>query len=117
MNLSHRAVLATLKSDIDKEFGQDVVWISKTGITSTVTGTFSFIESDVITTSKSKNAGQLHVDVITATFCVSPNQCPCEEGDRLEIDDVSYLILPFQQSEFEIVLPLKVTQNKDHNWR
>ena len=117
MNLSHRAVLDELKSNIDKEFGQDVIWISQTGTTDIITGTFSFIERDVNTTSKSKTAGQLHIDVITATFCVSPHHCPCEEGDRLEIDGVSYLILPFQKGEYEIVLPLKITQNKDHNWR
>ena len=117
MNLSHRAVLDSLKSDIDRVFGQEVIWISQTGTTDTITGTFSFIENDVNTTSKSKTAGQLHVEVITATFCVSPNQCPCEEGDRLEIDGVTYFILPFQKAEFEIVLPLKVTQSTDHNWR
>lgn len=117
MNLNHRNALDQLKRDIDKEVGQEAIWTSQTGTTDTITGTFSFIESDVNTTSKSKTAGQLHTDVTTATFCVSPTYCPCTEGDRLEIEGESYLVLPFKNAEFEIILPLKITQNKDHNWR
>ncbi|MBJ7539891.1 head-tail joining protein [Marinomonas transparens] len=117
MNLSHRAVLEALKSDVDEEFGQEVIWTSDDGQSEVLTGTFSFVDEEVAAKSKTNKVGQLHVDVVSATFSVEPSACLCKSGDRLDIEGVSYLILPFHQSEFEIVLPLKVTKDKSHSWR
>lgn len=117
MNLRHHADLDALKSDIDELFGIQATWLSKVGQTGTLTGTFSFIEKEIHTHSKAKQAGQIYLDTVIATFCVRPTQCVCEEGDTLQIDGVDYLVLPFHKGEFETVLPLKVTQQKDHNWR
>ena len=117
MNLSHRAALDLLKREIDEEFGEVVVWISQVGQSDNLTGTFSLQDKEVTVKGKTSRNSQFHMDSVTATFAVSPNNLPCKEGDFLEISGIRYVILPFNSDEFSVVLPLKPVQEKDQNWR
>lgn len=117
MNLSHRAVLNELKSDIDEEFGEEAVWISQAGQSARLQGTFSIQDEEVSVGGKSSKSSRLYLDSMTATFSVSPVNLLCKEGDFLEIGGVRYVILPFNFDEFSVVLPLKIAQEKDPNWR
>ena len=117
MNQSHQALLEELKQEIDGEFGESAVWIHAEGYSDNVFGTFSAIDKQLNIKGHSKKVGQLSVDSVCATFSMAPKAVKGKEGDRLVINGQSYLILPFKPGAFETVIPLKITKNKNHNWR
>lgn len=117
MNTSHQALLEALKQDIDDEFGESALWIHAEGYSDNVFGTFSMLDKQLNIKGHTKKVGQLSVDSVCATFSMAPKAVKGTDGDRLVINDQSYLILPFKPGAFETVIPLKITTNKNHNWR
>ena len=118
MNNEHKAFLADLKDSIDAEFGEEAVWLSSNGHTDVVFGTFSLTDKSFKAKSQGKNKqGEITLDVVTATYAMKPDKVKIKEGDRLMINGQTFFVLPFNTGDFETIIPLKLTQNKNHNWR
>jgi len=118
LNNQHKAVLADLKSSIDDEFGESAVWLFESGNREPVFGTFSLIEKSFnVKQSRENRSGGITVDVATATYAMTPSKVKGNAGDSLRIRGQDYLVLPFSSGDFETIIPLKLTQNKNHSWR
>lgn len=117
MNPLHKALLTELKKGVDEEFGQSVIVIDEDGSEYPAFGIFSKIEKNIGIKGQSKRVGQLSVDSISATFSILPDSAVIKEGYTLIVDNQRYLVLPFKPRDFEVIIPLKTTETKDHNWR
>ena len=117
MNENQQNHLAELKADIDEEFGTVATWHHQSGQSEPVTGIFSLVNKMLPAKSAGKNSGQLDIRNAHASFAMQPDAVPGIDGDRLLIDGENYLVLKFNRGTFETIIPLKRSQNKEHNWR
>jgi len=108
--------LIELKAMIDEEYATEAIWISQSNHQYPVTGIFSLHNKRTTVNSKSKRAGQLEVTHAVAYFSMAPASVQGEKGDQLIVNGVTYFVLPFEAGSFETIIPLKLTENKNHNW-
>lgn len=116
MNENHQSHLDELKAEMDGEFGITAIWKDKDGTETPVAGVFSTTEKTVTAKSKVKKPGQLDINYAQAFFSMSPSSVPGEDGDQLIVDQVIYHVLKFHPGTFQTVIPLKLSENKNHNW-
>lgn len=116
MNQTMYDNLIELKEMLDEEYALEATWISQSNYQYPVTGIFSLHNKRTTVNSKSKHSGQLEITHAVAYFSMAPASVQGKKGDKLIVDGVTYFVLPFEAGTFETIIPLKLTENKNHNW-
>lgn len=118
MNKSHREALDDLKVSIDEEFAETLVWVTAEGEEQSVVGIFNRLDTElVVKPSNQKRISNTKLDFVAATLSLAPHLAVMEVEDLIIHDGISFRILPFNQGEFESVIPLKLISEKDPSWR
>lgn len=117
MNEKHQSNLEQLKSEMDDEYGIAATWLHESGQTEPAIGIFRLLNKTITIKLKHNSPGLLDVDNAEAFFSMQPDTVKGAKGDRLIINGQNFLVLPFNRGNFETIIPLKSTENKNHNWR
>lgn len=118
MNSMHRAVLNELKEVIDEVFAESITWIPAEGEQQSIVGIFNRLDTELaIKPSNQKRESNTKVDFVAATLSLAPHLVLMKVEDTVIHEGTTYQVLPFNQGEFETVIPLKLTTEKDPSWR
>jgi|GEM_PF-2702330 len=118
MNSMHRTALDQLKDAIDGVFAESVVWVPKEGGQQEIVGIFNRLDAELaVKPSNQKREANTKVEFVAATLSLAPHLAVMKVEDIIIQNSVSYQVLPFNEGEFETVIPLKLRSEKDPSWR
>lgn len=118
MNKLHREALDDLKASIDSVFAETLVWITAEGKQQSVEGIFNRLATQFVAKPiNKKRESSTTVDFVAATLSLAPHLAGMKVEDIIIHDGISFRVLPFNQGEFETVIPLKLISEKDPSWR
>lgn len=118
MNSMHRAALDELKEAMDEVFAESVTWKPVNGDVQSIVGIFNRLDTELaLKPSYQKREANTKVDFVAATLSLAPQLAVMMVEDTVIHEGASYQVLPFNQGEFETVIPLKLITDKDPSWR
>lgn len=116
MNQTMYDNLVELKEMLDEELAMTATWVAQDNTQTHITGIFCLHNQRTAVSNKGQQGAQLEVAHTEAYFSMAPETVDVSPGDQLIIDGTTYLVLPFVKGTFETAIPLKLTENKNHNW-
>ncbi len=120
MNENYKELQLRAFRDQIAVWGVTGVWECIDGSTHEVVGIFSTVGNTISASSKQRNQfSQIDVVHSSTVFIMETDLIPGLEKDKLIIDGIQYLILPFavrQSNQVTTQISLKLTSDKNHNF-